>query len=73
MTRSMSEKGTPLDNAIVESFFHSLKAEVVRRQIFENEIVATADIIEYIEFYNRERLHSSLGYQSSENYEKLCV
>jgi putative transposase len=73
MVRSMSQKGNPLDNAVVESFFHSLKAELIHQKIFNNEIEATAHIIEYIEFYNRERLHSSLDYQSPENYEKLCA
>jgi len=41
--------------------------------MFENEIDAVANIIEYINFYNRERLHSGLGYQSPDNYEKLCA
>lgn len=73
MTRSMSRKGNPLDNAIVESFFHSMKTELVHQRMFENEIDAVAHIIEYIEFYNRERLHSSLGYQSPADYEKLAA
>ena len=73
MTRSMSRKGNPLDNAKVESFFHSMKAELVHQQLFDNEIDAVAHIIEYIEFYNRERLHSGLGYQSPDKYEKLCA
>jgi len=73
MTRSMSRKGTPLDNAKVESFFHSMKAELVHQRNFSNKIEATAHIIEYIEFYNRERLHSGLGYQSPKEYEKLCA
>lgn len=73
MTRSMSRKGNPLDNATVESFFHSLKSELVHQRVFRNEIEAVAHIIEYIEFYNRERLHSSLGYQSPDAYEKLCA
>lgn len=73
MTRSMSRKGNPLDNAKVESFFHSMKAELVHQRSFENPIEATAHIIEYIEFYNRERLHSGLGYQSPLEYEKLCA
>lgn len=73
MIRSMSRKGNPLDNAMVESFFHSLKSELLHHQLFQNEIEATAHIIEYIEFYNRERLHSGLGYQSPEEYEKLCA
>ena len=73
MTRSMSRKGNPLDNAMVESFFHTLKAELIHHRLFENDIEAVAHIVEYIEFYNRERLHSSLNYQSPENYEKLCA
>ena len=73
MVRSMSRKGNPLDNATMESFFHTLKAELIHRQQFNNEIEAVAHIVEYIEFYNRERLHSSLDYQSPENYEKLCA
>lgn len=73
LTRSMSRKSNPLDNAAVESFFHTLKAELVHQRAFENDIEAVARIVEYIEFYNRERLHSSLGYQSPEKYEKLCA
>lgn len=73
LTRSMSRKGNPIDNAMVESFFHTMKAELIQRRLFENAIEAVAHIIEYIEFYNRERLHSSIGYQSPENYEKLCA
>jgi transposase InsO family protein len=73
MTRSMSRKGNPLDNAKVESFFHSIKSEMVHHQVFDTEINAVANIIEYINFYNKERLHSGLGYHSPENYEKLCA
>jgi putative transposase len=73
MIRSMSRKGTPQDNATVESFFHSMKSEVVTKRIYQNEIEAVAEIIEYIHFYNSERLHSSLGYQSPETFERLCA
>lgn len=73
MVRSMSRKGSPLDNAMVESFFHTMKAELIHQKLFSNEIDAVAHLVEYIEFYNRERLHSGLGYQSPENYEKLCA
>lgn len=73
MVRSMSRKGNPLDNATMESFFHTLKAELIHGQSFDNVIEAVAYIIEYIEFYNRDRLHSSLHYQSPENYEKLSA
>lgn len=73
MTRSMSRKGNPLDNAKVESFFHSMKSEMVHHQVFATEIDAVANIIDYINFYNKDRLHSGLGYRSPENYEKLCA
>lgn len=73
MQRSMSRKGTPIDNAAMESFFHTMKAELIHHKLFENEIEAVAHIIEFTEFYNRERLHSALDYQSPENYETLCA
>lgn len=73
LRRSMSRKGNPLDNAVVESFFGTLKAELVHHQTFNNVIEVVAYIVEYIEFYNRERLHSALDYQSPVNYEKLCA
>jgi transposase InsO family protein len=73
MVRSMSRKGNPLDNAAVESFFHTMKAELIHHQLFENEIEAVAHIVEFTEFYNRERLHSGIGYHSPEKYEKLCA
>lgn len=73
MKRSMSRKGTPIDNAAMESYFHTMKAELVHQTVFDDEIEAVANIMEYIDFYNRERLHSSLSYQSPMEYEKLCA
>lgn len=73
LTRSMSRRGNPLDNAIVESYFHTLKAELVHQRSFADPVEAAAHIIEYTEFYNRERRHSGLGYQSPEEYGKLCA
>lgn len=73
MVRSMSRKGTPLDNAVVESYFHSLKSECVQRKNFADPIEATARIVAYTEFYNRERLHSSLGYRAPQTYQNLCA
>lgn len=73
LVQSMSRKSTPQDNAKVESFFHTLKAEVIYKQSFNavEEIVGT--VIEYIHFYNHDRLHSSLDYKSPLSYEKLCA
>lgn len=73
LVRSMSRKGNPLDNATMESYFHTMKAELIHQHVFENAIEAVAYIVEYIEFYNRTRLHSSLDYQSPEMYEKLSA
>lgn len=68
---SMSRKGDCWDNAVMESFFATLKKELVHRQKYETRASARHSIFEYIEvFYNRERLHSSLGYQSPEMFEQ---
>jgi putative transposase len=62
---SMSRKGNCYDNAFIESFWSSLKYELVSHQRFATRAEARAAIFDYIEvFYNRTRLHSSLGYVS---------
>lgn len=71
---SMSGKGEPYDNALMESFFGTLKAECVERHDFQTPQQARACIFEYLEvFYNRQRLHSSLGYRSPMAFEHLPV
>tara|TARA_R110002049_G_C9122703_1_gene558500 strand:+ start:1094 stop:1954 length:861 start_codon:yes stop_codon:yes gene_type:complete len=68
---SMSRKGDCWDNAVMESFFATLKKELVHRQKYETRAAARHSIFEYIEvFYNRERLHSSLVYLSPEIFEQ---
>jgi len=69
---SMSRRGDCYDNAVVESFFASLKSEIdLPRNGFVNPEQAKRKLFAYIEdFYNRRRLHSALGYQSPVNYEK---
>lgn len=70
--QSMSYKGNCYDNAPVESFFASLKKELVYRMKFKSKEEARRQIFEYIEiFYNRQRRHSTLGYISPLNFEKL--
>jgi transposase InsO family protein len=67
---SMSGKGDCYDNALMESFFDTLKTECVDRQSFVSRTQARQAIFEYLEaFYNRQRLHSSLGYLSPVTYE----
>ena len=68
----MSRKGNCYDNAVMESFFHTIKVELVYGNVFETRMQARRCIFEYIEvFYNRIRIHSAIGYNSPENYEKL--
>ena len=68
---SMSRKGNCWDNAVMESFFHTLKVELVYNCRFETRSQARRTIFEYIEvFYNRVRIHSAIGYNSPEEYEK---
>jgi transposase InsO family protein len=71
---SMSRKGNCWDNAVVESFFSSLKMELVHEANFTTREQAQAALFEYIEvFYNRKRRHSSLGYLSPVEYERSVL
>ena len=70
ITPSMSRKGNCYDNAFVESFFRTLKVELVNREKFKTRQEAQQKIFEFIEvWYNRQRLHSSLDYMTPEQYE----
>ncbi len=69
--QSMSGKGNCYDNAQAESFFSRLKAELLENGVFESVAQARSEIFSYIEgYYNRVRLHSSLGYKSPNQFEK---
>jgi transposase InsO family protein len=67
--QSMNRKGVMNDNAEMESFFHLFKAERLHKNEFTTEKELRAVIIEYVGFYNRKRIHSSLGYNSPDEYE----
>ena len=68
--QSMSRKGNCYDNAQAESFFSRFKAELVENGIFESVEDARSEVFSYIEgYYNRIRLHSSLGYKSPSQFE----
>ncbi len=70
MIQSMSRKGNCWDNAVAERFFRSLKCEQTNDRIYETRDDLRKDVFDYIEvFYNRERLHSKLGYLSPAAFE----
>ena len=67
----MSRPGNCWDNAVVESFFASLKTELIDRRRFQTRQEAQRAIFTYIEgFYNRRRRHSTLGYRSPLEFEQ---
>jgi len=70
--QSLSRPRQCWDNAVAESFFATLKVELVYRQPLPTRAAARTAVFEYVEiFYNRQRLHSSLGYRSPAEYEAL--
>jgi putative transposase len=70
---SMSGKGNCYDNAVMESFYHTLKVELIYGQRYWTRGEAQMAVFDYIEiFYNRERIHSSLDYQTPEAFEKAA-
>jgi putative transposase len=71
---SMSRRGNCYDNAVTESFFGTLKTELVHHERYATREAARQSLFEYIEvFYNRQRRHSSLGYVSPAEYEKQLL
>lgn len=70
---SMSRKGHCWDNAFMESFFHSLKTEMIYFNTFETIEEAVAYIMDYMKFYNQERIHSSLGYLTPSEFELMAA
>ena len=71
ITPSMSRRGNALDNAPMESFFHTLKTELVHHRAYASHDEARRDLFAYVEgCYNQERLHSGLGYQTPDEAER---
>ena len=69
----MSRRGDCWDNAPAESFFATLKKELVHHEVYETRTEARASLFEYIEvFYNRERRHSDLDYVSPLAFEEAA-
>jgi putative transposase len=69
ITQSMNRPGKVTDNAFMESFFHSMKADVIHGNIFGEDHQLLSVLRSYIPFYNHSRMHSSLNYVSPAKYE----
>ena len=70
--QSMSRKGTPYDNAVMESFYRTIKRELIQDAKFETPEQAQQEIFKYIElYYNTKRIHSTLGYLSPAQFELM--
>lgn len=73
IVQSMSRKGNCWDNAPMESFFHTLKTELVHHKHYTTKEEAKRDLFHYIEgYYNRHRIHSALGYLTPEQMEAIA-
>ncbi len=74
ITQSMSRKGNCWDNAVAESFFKTMKTEMIYHNLFKNKGQAKLAVFEYIEvWYNRQRRHSALEYLTPSQYEDFLV
>ena len=71
--RQSSARRGPEDNAHMESFFHSLKAEVIHGERFATEAELRTEVGRYVRYYNHQRLHSALGYRSPVDYESRAA
>ena len=70
LRQSMTRGGAPDENAHIESFFHSLKAERIHGRAFQTVAELRQHVRQYVRFYNHHRLHSALNYQSPVDYER---
>lgn len=71
--QSMTRGGAPGENAHMESFFHSLKADLIQGERFENVEQLRRRLHRYVRYYNHRRLHSALRYQSPVDYERAAA
>ena len=73
INRSLSLKGTPLDNAVAEATFKLIKAEFIYRYTFDNLRQLSIELCDYVHWFNNIRLHSSLDYLSPVEYRNAMV
>ena len=70
ITRSLSSKGCPYDNAVAEATFKIIKTEFVKDQTFANLNALKLQLADYVNWFNNHRLHSSLGYLTPVEYQE---
>jgi putative transposase len=71
--QSVTRGGAPGENAHMESFFHSLKADVIHGRSFQTVAALRQQLHRYVPYYNHQRLHSALGYHSPVDYERRAA
>jgi putative transposase len=69
--RSLSMKGCPYDNAVAEATFKTIKTEFVKRRQFESLEILNHELHDYVNWFNRIRIHQTLGYLSPIDYKQL--
>ena len=69
--RSLSAKGTPLDNAVAEATYKVLKTEFVNQMVFESLEHLNLELFDYVNWYNNIRIHGSLGYETPNSFRKM--
>jgi len=73
ISRSLSLKGTPLDNAVAEATFKLVKTEFIYRRIFETPDQLAVEVADYVHWFNNIRLHGSLGYLSPIQFKQCSL
>lgn len=68
MKRSLSEKGTPYDNAVAEATFKTIKTEFVKGRVFSSQQEHNLELFDYVNWFNNVRVHESLDYLTPKEY-----
>lgn len=69
--RSLSEKGTPHDNAVAEATFKTIKTEFVNGRVFDNQQELDFELFDYVNWFNTRRIHGSLDYLTPKEFKEI--
>ena len=73
ITRSLSEKGCPYDNAVAESLYHIMKTEFAKKRRFDNLESLETELFDYVNWYNNLRIHGSLDYMTPSEFRDVMA